>query len=113
MSEPNPLTIGGFVYAPDDRISLMTVEEKNEWNLIIKDVQLRDSGVYECAVISGETYRTHVILNVIGKSILFHLTLIVLFLSFFSTFKAIKEDVIPSHPTRYFIFSQYICINYL
>jgi hypothetical protein len=38
MSEPNPLTIGEFVYSPDDRISILVVEENNEWNLIIKDV---------------------------------------------------------------------------
>lgn len=68
MSEPNPLTIGEVVYAPDDRLSLRRVEEKHEWNLIIKRVRLRDSGVYECAVSSREKYRTHVILNVIGQT---------------------------------------------
>jgi hypothetical protein len=54
MSEPNPLTIGDFIYSPDDRISIRRVEEKNEWNLEIKDISPDDAGVYECAVSSKQ-----------------------------------------------------------
>lgn len=67
MSEPNPLTIGDFVYSPDDRISLRRIEQNDEWNLIIKDVQPSDDGVYECAISSRKKYRTHVVLRVIGN----------------------------------------------
>ncbi|XP_052099428.1 tyrosine-protein phosphatase non-receptor type substrate 1-like isoform X1 [Mytilus californianus] len=67
-SEPNPLTIGDFVYSPDDRITIRRVEDKNEWNLIIKDVQIADAGVYECAVSSREKYKRLVLLRVNGTS---------------------------------------------
>lgn len=67
MSEPNPLTIGEFVYSPDDRISILVVEEDNEWNLIIKDVNPDDTGVYECAVSSRKKYKRLVMLRIIGR----------------------------------------------
>lgn len=66
--EPNPLTIGDFVYSPDERISIKRVEEKNEWNLIIKDVGKDDAGVYECAVSSREKYKRLVLLRIDGTS---------------------------------------------
>ena len=66
-SEPNPLTIGDFVYSPDDRITVRRVEDKNEWNLIIKDVQIADAGIYECAVSSREKYKRLVLLRVNGQ----------------------------------------------
>ncbi|XP_071167292.1 hemicentin-1-like isoform X2 [Mytilus edulis] len=65
-SEPNPLTIGDFVYSPDDRITVRRVEDKSEWNLIIKDVQIADAGIYECAVSSREKYKRLVLLRVNG-----------------------------------------------
>lgn len=66
MSEPNPLTIGDFLYSPDDRISIRRVEEKNEWNLEIKDISPDDAGVYECAVSSKQKYKRLVLLRVNG-----------------------------------------------
>ena len=65
-SEPTPLTIGDFVYSPDDRFSVKRVLEKNEWNLLIKDLTHDDAGVYECAVSSKDKYKRLVLLRVNG-----------------------------------------------
>ncbi|KAK7115569.1 hypothetical protein V1264_001409 [Littorina saxatilis] len=63
-SEPSPLTIGDLVYVPDDRYMLQSVPLRQEWNLMIKDVQPRDTGVYECQISSRLKLIHHILLRV-------------------------------------------------
>jgi hypothetical protein len=59
-------TKGWAIYASDG----WTVPE---WNLIIKDVNPDDTGVYECAVSSREKYKRLVMLRVIGTYLLINM----------------------------------------
>ncbi|KAK3098412.1 hypothetical protein FSP39_019237, partial [Pinctada imbricata] len=72
MSKPNPITVGEYVYSPDDRFSIQRIPELFEWNLKIKDVKKEDEDVYFCAVSAGEKrekYRQMVLLRVKAISI--------------------------------------------
>lgn len=61
------MIIGDFVYSPDQRHSIERVARKNEWNLVIRDLQADDAGVYECAISTKEKdIRRLVILRVNG-----------------------------------------------
>ncbi|XP_035775384.1 uncharacterized protein LOC118457710 [Anopheles albimanus] len=44
------LTIGVTTYSSDERFNIIHSEDKEEWPLQIKYVQLRDAGLYECQV---------------------------------------------------------------
>lgn len=44
------LTNGRTVYTQDDRFKIDHVEGSDEWTLVIKYVQTRDNGTYECQV---------------------------------------------------------------
>ncbi|XP_062601042.1 zwei Ig domain protein zig-8-like isoform X2 [Saccostrea cucullata] len=55
MSEPNPITVGTFVYSPDTRFSVSKDPTSTQWDLKIRNVKLEDAGVYFCAVSSGES----------------------------------------------------------
>ena len=73
MSEPNPITVGDFVYSPDERFGVQIVPQLFEWNLKIKDVQYSDAGVYFCAISATEKrekYRHMVLLRVKGESLI-------------------------------------------
>ncbi|KAH3772220.1 hypothetical protein DPMN_173558 [Dreissena polymorpha] len=51
----------------DDRIQIGHVDFKNQWDLMIKNVQPEDEGVYECQVAStNRNIRRLVSLTVIG-----------------------------------------------
>ncbi|KAH3777222.1 lachesin-like [Dreissena polymorpha] len=47
-----PLTSGSLTVVADDRIQIGHVDFKNQWDLMIKNVQPEDEGVYECQVAS-------------------------------------------------------------
>ncbi|XP_052231544.1 fibroblast growth factor receptor 3-like isoform X2 [Dreissena polymorpha] len=47
-----PLTSGTMTVVADDRIQIGHVDFKNQWDLMIKNVQPDDEGVYECQVAS-------------------------------------------------------------
>ncbi|XP_061174562.1 lachesin-like isoform X2 [Saccostrea echinata] len=67
MSEPNPITVGTFVYSPDTRFSVRKDPTSTHWDLRIRNVKPEDAGVYFCAVSSGESrekYRRLIKLNV-------------------------------------------------
>ncbi|XP_060605632.1 lachesin-like [Ruditapes philippinarum] len=53
---PNPLTVGKMTYVPDDRYQVHHIPDKEEWNLLIKDIQHNDSGIYECQISTKEKY---------------------------------------------------------
>lgn len=59
MSEPNPITVGTYVYSPDTRFSVSRDHTSTHWDLKIRNVQLEDAGVYFCAVSSGEGREKH------------------------------------------------------
>ena len=63
-SDPNPLTIGDMVYVSDERYSVQSLPRRLEWNLVIKDVQKRDGGVYECQISSRHKLVHHTMLTV-------------------------------------------------
>lgn len=61
-----PLTSGTMTVVADDRLQVGHVEYKNQWDLMIKNVQPDDEGVYECQVASRDkTIRKLVQLTVI------------------------------------------------
>ncbi|XP_048733248.2 lachesin-like isoform X2 [Ostrea edulis] len=67
MSEPNPITVGKFLYSPDTRFFISKDHTSTHWDLKIREVKLEDAGVYFCAVSSGESrekYRRLIKLNV-------------------------------------------------
>ncbi len=61
-----PLTVGYMSFSEDPRLS---VEHRaTNWNLVIRDVQLKDAGVYECQISSKMRHlRHHVTLMVTGQ----------------------------------------------
>ncbi|KAJ8304020.1 hypothetical protein KUTeg_017603 [Tegillarca granosa] len=62
------LTIGDFVYTLDSSFSIEHEKKKNEknvWNLVIKNVQKFHSGVYECQISTKEDLRRNVTLTVL------------------------------------------------
>ncbi|PVD19838.1 hypothetical protein C0Q70_20331 [Pomacea canaliculata] len=63
-SDPNPLTIGQLVYVNDDRYSIHSVPQRKEWNLLIRNVQQADGGVYECQISSRYKLIHHILLRV-------------------------------------------------
>lgn len=53
----------------DDRIQVSHVDYKNQWDLMIKNVQPEDEGVYECQVASRDkNFRKLVSLTVLGNN---------------------------------------------
>lgn len=62
-----PLTSGTMTVVADTRLQIGHVEYKNQWDLMIKNVQPDDEGVYECQVASRDkTIRKLVQLTVIA-----------------------------------------------
>lgn len=59
MSEPNPITVGTYVYSPDTRFSVTKDHTSTHWDLRIRNVKFEDAGVYFCAVSSGEGREKH------------------------------------------------------
>ncbi|GFO36459.1 hemicentin-1 [Plakobranchus ocellatus] len=57
-SDPSPLTVGTMGFSEDPRLSVEH-DERGNWNLIIKDVTLKDAGVYECQVSSKIRHLRH------------------------------------------------------
>ncbi|KAK3596480.1 hypothetical protein CHS0354_032685 [Potamilus streckersoni] len=53
-NEQAPITIGTMTYIADDRFQVNHVPYKDQWNLLIKNVQLEDEGIYECQVSSTD-----------------------------------------------------------
>ncbi|XP_036363964.1 hemicentin-1 [Octopus sinensis] len=49
----HPLTVGTYTFIEDANISVVHNNQTHEWNLLIKDVQISHSGVYECQVSSS------------------------------------------------------------
>jgi hypothetical protein len=68
-----PLTVGTFVFEKDDHISVDhqdISDDVAEWNLIIKRVQPRHSGTYECQISSTRVLTYHVHLHILGNYVI-------------------------------------------
>ena len=63
----HPLTVGNMVYPNDPDIDIDHLPLMSEWNLIIKNVQPKHAGLYECQISTKEDLRRFVQLNVIGN----------------------------------------------
>ncbi|XP_050402225.2 zwei Ig domain protein zig-8 isoform X2 [Patella vulgata] len=66
-SDPNPITIGELQFISDPRIALQKLPERKEFNLLIKDVQPKDGGVYECQVSARKKLTKLILLRVNSK----------------------------------------------
>ncbi|ESO92559.1 hypothetical protein LOTGIDRAFT_120469 [Lottia gigantea] len=63
-SDPNPIIIGDLQFIPDPRMAIQKLPDKKEWNLLIKNVQPKDSGVYECQVSARKKLTRLILLRV-------------------------------------------------
>ena len=61
------LTSNTFVYTSDARFSVIHIFETHNWDLRIKPVSLKDSGLYECQVNTEPKINFPVFLDVISK----------------------------------------------
>ncbi|KAL5004949.1 hypothetical protein ScPMuIL_018405 [Solemya velum] len=60
-----PLTIGKINFIDDERFQVHHMAYNDQWNLMIKNVQTHDAGVYECQVSSKrQSIRQNITLNV-------------------------------------------------
>ncbi|XP_078315754.1 uncharacterized protein LOC111128045 isoform X2 [Crassostrea virginica] len=66
-SQPHPLSVGLDIYVPDDRYHVQHIPYRGSWNLMIKNVNVNDAGVYECQISAKERAgsRRLVLLNVL------------------------------------------------
>lgn len=56
-----------LIYTSDARFAVIGKPEKEEWNLRIDYVQLRDAGIYECQVNTEPKIYKAVTLKVLGE----------------------------------------------
>ncbi|KAK0070182.1 peroxidasin isoform X3, partial [Biomphalaria pfeifferi] len=67
LSEDTPLTVGKETFQNTNRIFIEHEDNSPYWNLVISQVQLNDSGVYECQISSQYRHlRLHVLLTVVA-----------------------------------------------
>ena len=61
------LTVGEYTYATDKRFITRHNKETSEWTLVIKFVQEKDAGIYECQIPSEVPRSFPINLNIVGK----------------------------------------------
>ena len=59
--------MGEYTYTTDERFSTKHNRDTGEWVLVIKYVQERDAGIYECQIPSTTPRAYPVKLNIVGK----------------------------------------------
>ena len=62
------LTVGEYTYTTDQRFMARHNHDTDEWVLVIKYVQERDAGIYECQIPSSVPRSYPINLNIVGKS---------------------------------------------
>lgn len=67
-SDPHPISVGSFIYAPDKRYAVRISIERREYNLEIHNVQKSDSGVYHCQVSTKEKLIRQILLKVVERA---------------------------------------------
>ncbi len=61
------LTAGEYTYTTDERFVARHNRKSEEWVLVIKYVQERDAGIYECQIPSAPPRSFKVNLNIVGE----------------------------------------------
>ena len=61
------LTVGEYTYTTDERFAARHNRATDEWVLVIKYVQERDAGIYECQIPSATAKAYPVELNIVGE----------------------------------------------
>ena len=61
------LTVGQYTYTTDQRFLARHNPTTDEWTLVIKYVQERDAGIYECQIPSRIPRSYPINLNIVGK----------------------------------------------
>ena len=61
------LTVGEYTYTTDQRFLARHNQNTDEWTLVIKYVQERDAGIYECQIPSRIPRSYPINLNIVGK----------------------------------------------
>ena len=61
------LTVGEYTYTTDERFTARHNRATDEWVLVIKYVQERDAGVYECQIPTATSKAYPVQLNIVGE----------------------------------------------
>lgn len=61
------LTVGKLVFVSDPDISVDHLPHREEWNLVITNVQSKHAGQYECQISTKEDLKKYVILNVVDE----------------------------------------------
>jgi hypothetical protein len=61
------LTVGEYTYTTDERFMARHNRDTDEWVLVIKYVQERDAGIYECQIPSSVPRSYPINLNIVGK----------------------------------------------
>ena len=67
VDQPHALTIGEFVFVTDPQFSVKHIPFRDEWNLIIENVQPKHSGRYECQISAKKDISRFVNLQVRSK----------------------------------------------
>lgn len=62
------LTVDKYTFVRDERLTVHFTPESDTWTLVIKYVQERDAGTYECQISTEPKMSMFVHLNVIGKT---------------------------------------------
>ncbi|KAL5004630.1 hypothetical protein ScPMuIL_018086 [Solemya velum] len=65
ISDGNVLSVGTYMMVGDGSYSISHRDSRNEWNLVIKNVQLYHAGLYECQISTKEVISKNITLNVI------------------------------------------------
>lgn len=63
------LTSNTFVYTTDTRFSVIHIPDSNNWDLRVKPVTEKDSGVYECQINTEPKINFPIYLEVISECV--------------------------------------------
>ncbi|XP_033749906.1 zwei Ig domain protein zig-8-like isoform X2 [Pecten maximus] len=67
VNEKHALTVGEFVFVKDPSFSVKHIPYRDEWNLMITNVQVKHAGKYECQVSTKENMHRYITLTVSDK----------------------------------------------
>lgn len=95
------LTSNTFVYTTDMRFSVIHINNTNSWDLRIKSISEKDSGVYECQINTEPKVNFPIYLEVISKYLL-KLNIIVEAAARWNV--TTKYTISPAHPSTHIIF---------
>ncbi|XP_021375623.1 leucine-rich repeat-containing protein 24-like isoform X4 [Mizuhopecten yessoensis] len=67
VKEKHALTVGEFVFVKDPSFSVKHIPYRDEWNLMINNIQLKHAGKFECQVSTKENMHRFITLTVSDK----------------------------------------------